>query len=83
MLGRVVILCLVNICISCLIYLLWGRELSSLSQVSLAELKGREGGARLQTGLTQQWGVTYNNVWDTLAGDMVFSTQFVYDGFVP
>ena len=54
-----------------------------MSQVSLAELKGREGGARLQTGLTQQWGVTYNNVWDTLAGDMVFSTQFVYDGFVP
>jgi len=33
--------------------------------------------------LTNQWAVEMVNVWDTMAGDLVFSTQNVFDGFVP
>jgi len=33
--------------------------------------------------LTHQWNISLTNVWDTMAGDMVFSTQYIYDGFVP
>jgi len=33
--------------------------------------------------LHHQWEVDIVNIWDTMAGDIVFTTQFVYDGFIP
>ena len=91
MLGREGVLCWVNICNT--------RDAFMFDIIALGEKSFKFGLSsvlqdpelmkvvhdcrQVNDCLTHQWSVTLSNVWDTMAGDMVFSTQHVYDGFVP
>ena len=91
MLGREGVLCWVNICNT--------RDVFMFDIIALGEKSFKFGlrsvlqdpelmkvvhdCRQVNDCLTHQWSVTLSNVWDTMAGDMVFSTQHVYDGFVP
>jgi len=91
LLGREGILCWVNICTARDVFmfdiLAMGEGAFKFGLKSVLQnsevVKVVHDCRQVNDCLTHQWGVTLTNVWDTLAGDMVFSTQFVYDGFVP
>jgi len=91
MVGREGVLCWINLCNERDVFLF---DILSLSQEGfnyglrsilqdLKVIKVVHDCRQVNDCLINQWDVKLNSVWDTMAGDMVFSTQHVYDGFIP